>query len=191
MLVVICRAIESSQPVEEKESGGGVAALRMAEEPENVIFSYTDAQALEDGVLIEVSCAVNRVTRAVFDHFALPMGIEPVTGLMQFDFTPVTAAIRTVLGVTPDEDGWRKLLYEGKELWLVLMKYGGSRLCFPRTTDVRVVCGPLNCPDSFYLELSSKQFSTIMLLPQVLSRAGSRQLALIDICIHKLPFIVL
>jgi hypothetical protein len=35
---------------------GGVAALRMAEEPEKIIFEYTDAQAIEDGVLVEVSC---------------------------------------------------------------------------------------------------------------------------------------
>ena len=42
------------------------------QQPENVIFAYTDEQALEDGVLIEVSCAVNRVTRAVFDHLRVP-----------------------------------------------------------------------------------------------------------------------
>jgi hypothetical protein len=110
---------------------GGVAALRMAEEAENVIFSYTDAQALEDGVLIEVSCAVNRVTRAVFDHFARPMGNVPESGLMQYDFTPVTAAIRAVLGVTPDEDGWRQSKYEGKELWLVPNEVRGLTLMFP------------------------------------------------------------
>jgi hypothetical protein len=102
------------------------------QEPEEIIFEYTDAQALEDGVLVEVSCgAVNRVTRAVFDHFARPMGIVPASGLMQFDFTPVTAAIRTVLGVTPDEDGWRKSTYEGKELWLVPNEVRGLTLMFP------------------------------------------------------------
>jgi hypothetical protein len=101
----------------------------MAEEPENIIFEYTDAQAIEDGVLVEVRCgAVNRVTRAVFDHFARPMGIAPVE---QFDFTPVTAAIRAVLGVTPDEDGWRKSTYEGKELWLVPNEVRGLTLMFP------------------------------------------------------------
>ena len=101
------------------------------QEPDNVIYAYTDGQALEDGVLIEVNCAVNRVTRAVFDHFARPMGIEPASGLMQFDFTPVTAAIRSVLGVAHDEDGWRKITYEGKELWLVPNEVRGLTLMFP------------------------------------------------------------
>ncbi len=40
---------------------GGVTALRMAEESADIIIEYTDAQAIEDGVLVEVSCgAVNR-----------------------------------------------------------------------------------------------------------------------------------
>ena len=105
--------------MEEKESGGRVAALRMAEEPEKIIFEYTDAQALEDGVLVEISCgAVNRVTRAVFYHFARAMENSP-DGLEAFDTAPLMAAIRAVLGVMPDEDGWRQFTYEGKELWLV------------------------------------------------------------------------
>lgn len=50
---------------------------------------------------------------------------------MQFNFTPVTAAIRAVLGVAPDEDGWRKITYEGKELWLVPNEVRGLTLMFP------------------------------------------------------------
>src|SRR6266852_4916383 len=101
-------AIGSFQSLEENESGGKVAALRMAEESEEIISRYTDAQALEDGVLVEVSCgAVNRVTCAVFYHFARPMKNSP-DGLETFDTAPLMAAIRAVLGVMPDEDGWRK-----------------------------------------------------------------------------------
>jgi len=49
--------------------------------PENVIFAYTDAEALDDGVLVAIRHGpVNRVTRAVFDHFTASMGSSPVTG---------------------------------------------------------------------------------------------------------------
>jgi hypothetical protein len=103
----------------------------MAEESEKIIFEYTDAQAVEDGVLVEVSCgAVNRVTYAVFDHFARPLENE-LSGEVKFDLTPLTATIRAVLAVTPDEDGWRKSTYEGKELWLVPNEVQGLTLMFP------------------------------------------------------------
>lgn len=110
---------------------GWVAALRMAEESEKIIFEYTDVQALEDGVLVAVSCgAVNRVTSAVFKHFARPMGNLPASGAV-IDITPLTATIRAVLGVMPDEDGWRKSTYGGKELWLVPNEVRGLTLMFP------------------------------------------------------------
>jgi hypothetical protein len=49
-----------------EESGRTSSRRHMDQEPENVIFSYTDAQALEDGVLVAVDFApVNRVTRSV------------------------------------------------------------------------------------------------------------------------------
>jgi hypothetical protein len=103
----------------------------MAEETEEIISRYTDAQALEDGVLVEVSCgAVNRVTCAVFYHFARPMENSP-DGLEAFETAPLTAVIRAVHGVTPDEDGWRQSTYEGKELWLVPNEVHGLTLMFP------------------------------------------------------------
>jgi hypothetical protein len=103
----------------------------MADESENIIYEYTDAQALDDGVLVAVSCGgVNRVTYAVFVHYARPMENLP-GGEERFDLTPLTATIRAVLGVTPDEDGWRKSTYEGKELWLVPNEVRGLTLMFP------------------------------------------------------------
>ena len=103
----------------------------MAEESEEIITEYTDAQALEDGVLVELSCgAVNRVTCAVFYHFARPIENSP-DELEAFDITPLTATIRAVLGVTADEDGWRQSTYEGKELWLVPNEVHGLTLMFP------------------------------------------------------------
>ncbi len=110
---------------------GGVTALRMAEESAKIIYEYTDAQALEDGFLAEVSCgAVNRVTHAVFVHYARPMEILP-EGEVRFDVTPLMATIQAVLKETPDEDGWRKSTYEGKELWLVPNEVQGLTLMFP------------------------------------------------------------
>jgi hypothetical protein len=103
----------------------------MAEESEEIIDKYTDAQALEDGFLAEVSCGpVNRVTSAVFDHYARPMENLP-EGDVRFDITPLTATIQAVLEVTPDEDGWRKSTYEGKKLWLVPNEVRGLTLMFP------------------------------------------------------------
>ena len=105
--------------------------MRMAEESENIIYEYTDAQAIDDGVLAEVSCgAVNRVTSAVFYHFARPIENLP-EGEVRFDITPLTATIRVVLEVTPDEDGWRKSTYGGKELWLAPNEVRGLTLMFP------------------------------------------------------------
>ena len=105
--------------------------MRMADESANIIYEYTDAQAIEDGVLVEVSCgAVNRVTHAVFAHYARPMETLP-EGEVRFDITPLTATIIAVLRETPDEDGWRKSTYEGKELWLVPNEVQGLTLMFP------------------------------------------------------------
>ena len=104
----------------------GRAAARRMEEPE-IIDAYTDAQALEDGFLVKVEYdQVNRVTRAVFDHFARPMGSSAV-----MDITPVMAAIRTIQKLEADEDGWRSGTYEGKKLWLVPNEVERLTLMFP------------------------------------------------------------
>jgi hypothetical protein len=97
-----------------------------------VIVEYTDKQALEDGVLVSVpgEGRVNRVTRAVFDHFAKPMGSTPLGGPVT-DITALQDAIRAMLKIEPDEDAWRTGAYEGKELWLVPNEVGGLTLLFP------------------------------------------------------------
>ena len=102
----------------------------MDQEPE-VISRYTDAQALEDGVLVAVPFApVNRVTRSVFDHFARPIGTTPATGAV-IDITPVRKVIETMLAVEADEGGWRSGTYEGKDLWLIPNEVKGLTLMFP------------------------------------------------------------
>jgi len=95
------------------------------------ISVYTDAQGLEDGFLVAVPgpSGVNRVTRAVFDHFVEPMGTSPITGPVT-DITPLMDAIRAMLQVPPD-DGWRAGEYRGKRLWLIPNEVRGLTLMFP------------------------------------------------------------
>ncbi len=116
----------------EGENPAGRTAVRcMAQEPENIIASYTDAEALEDGVLVAMdSLPVNRVTRAVFDHFTSPMGTSPQSGVV-IDITPLRGVIQTMLKVEADEDGWRVGAYEGKQLWVVPNEVSGLTLMFP------------------------------------------------------------
>jgi hypothetical protein len=97
-----------------------------------VIVEYSDKQALEDGVLVSVSGEgkVNRVTRAVFDHFTKPVGSAPLTGEVT-DITRLQDAIRALLKLEPDQDAWRTGAHEGKELWLIPNEVGGLTLLFP------------------------------------------------------------
>ena len=97
-----------------------------------VISAYTDAQAIEDGVLVAVpgEGGVNRVTRAVFDHFTKPMGESDETNLVT-DITPLMEAIRTILKTPADKDGWRTTTHDERELWLIPNETGGLTLMFP------------------------------------------------------------
>jgi len=102
-----------------------------AQEPENVISAYTDTQALDDGVLVAIrSGPVNRVTRAVFDHFTVSMGSSPVTGPVT-DVGRLMRAVEAMLKLEADGDGWRTGSYDGKTLWPTPNEVGGLTLMFP------------------------------------------------------------
>ncbi len=104
----------------------------MTQEPENIIASYTDAEALEDGVLVAFDASpVNRVTRAVFDHFTQPLGTREIGGPPVIDLNPLQWAIEATVAWKPDKDGWRCGSYEGMELWLVPNEVNGLTLMFP------------------------------------------------------------
>ena len=103
--------------------------MRMVEDKESIIIDeYTDEQAIEDGVLVPLYLLpgvgpVNRVTRAVWVHFLgekKPKTLEPLLG-----------AIRAMLALSPDRDGWRMGTIQDKRLWLVPNEVGGSTLMFP------------------------------------------------------------
>jgi hypothetical protein len=101
-------------------------------EDDNVIVEYTDRQAVEDGVLVPVpgEGGVNRVTCAVFSCFTEHVGSLPITGPVT-DIGPLLGAIRAMLAIKPDADGWRTGTYQGKELWLLPNEIGGLTLMFP------------------------------------------------------------
>ena len=95
------------------------------------ISVYTDAQALDDGVLVAVpgEGGVNRVTRAVFDHFTESLGASTITGTVT-NIGPLMDAVRAMLAIDPD-DGWRMGDYAGKRLWLIPNEVDGLTLMFP------------------------------------------------------------
>lgn len=98
----------------------------------NVIFAYTDAEAVEDGVLVRWNgpAKVNRITRAVFDHFTEAMGESPMTGPVT-DVTRLAKAVEAIVKQKEDKDGWRTGTVDGRELWLVPNEIGGLTLVFP------------------------------------------------------------
>ncbi len=99
---------------------------------DEIIHRYDDRQAVEDGVLVDFpgKGGVNRITRAVFDHFTQPMGNSPLTGPVT-NITPLQKAIQAMLRMPPDEHGWRTGTCEGKMLWLVPNEVRGLTLMFP------------------------------------------------------------
>lgn len=98
----------------------------------NLIYAYTDADAINDGVLVPWAGPekVNRITRAVFDHFTKAMGSSPLTGPVT-DVGRLAGAIEAMVKIGPDEDGWRTGAFDGRELWLVPNEVGGLTLMFP------------------------------------------------------------
>jgi hypothetical protein len=101
------------------------------QEPENVIDSYTDAEGLKDGALVAMDALpVNRVTRAVFDHFTRRMGSSPLTGVVT-DITPLRRVIQAMLAVEADANGRRAGAHWGKRLFLVPNEVSGLTLMFP------------------------------------------------------------
>ena len=95
------------------------------------ISTYTDQQALQDGILVAIpgDGGVNRVTRAVFNHFTESLGTSPITGTVT-NITPLMDAICAMLRIEPD-DGWRTGLHQDRELWLIPNELGGLTLMFP------------------------------------------------------------
>lgn len=98
----------------------------MVFKPEDVVYSYTDEQALSDGVLVDVRgiapFPINRATRAVWDAFTQPMGkmpstlgASPVTNTTRFSRLAEEVGKRIKAGDL--KDGWVVMQFEGRDIW--------------------------------------------------------------------------
>lgn len=120
-----------------------------------VIHTYGDAQALEDGELVDLSAKVRRIgdlgripgvrydnarcTRSIFATFAELARKRPDTKPDDVDETAVNASAilwHAVARRIPDEDGWRKTrAIDGTEdlgeVWLIPNELEGLTLMFP------------------------------------------------------------
>ena len=102
-------------------------------DPEDVIYAYTDSEALSDGVLADVSALglrtpngrpVNRITASI----AGMIGIDPSPGPQ----TPDLPKLRAMVAACGREsEGWFIGQYDGTKLWLVDNEVGGFTLMLP------------------------------------------------------------
>ena len=105
----------------------------MVFKPEDVIYAYTDSNALEDGVLADVSALglrtpkgapVNRITASI----VVMIGIDASPGPKKPDL-PKLRAMVTSCG--RESKGWFVGEYDGTKLWLVDNEVGGYTLMLP------------------------------------------------------------
>jgi len=95
-------------------------------EEADLIYAYSDEQAVEDGVLVRAGgvlpCPFNRVTRAVWDVFTQPIGKMPqgLGGSPVINTTQISqlgeAVNRKYLAGQLTE-GWVVLEFEGRKIW--------------------------------------------------------------------------
>ena len=92
----------------------------------DIIYAYTDNQAVEDGVLVNAQgvlpCPFNRVTRAVWDAFTQPigklpkrLGEVPVTNTTQI--SQLGEAVNRKYKAGDLTEGWVVLEFEGRKIW--------------------------------------------------------------------------
>jgi hypothetical protein len=91
-----------------------------------IIHSYSDADALDDGVLVALPFGGlgARATAAVVADHAPKIG-----GVLQ-DFTKIRALWDQLKAVAPD-DGWHVAVIEGQTFWLIPNEVGGLTLMYP------------------------------------------------------------
>jgi len=101
---------------------------RKVEEQWEVVSSYPDQEAVDDGVLVVVNGEgrVNRVTRAVFDKYTEELGGGVVT-----DCTNLLNEIIPHMVAQPMDREWRVAEWEKEKLWLLPNEVSGYTLMFP------------------------------------------------------------
>lgn len=97
-----------------------------------VISTYTDAQALDDGVLVDVrgvlpaAWNVNRATRALWSAYT-----ETIGGVMT-NITRFVQAMKAAWSNAREDDGWRiGTAPDGQTVWFVPNEVGGMTAMFP------------------------------------------------------------
>jgi len=94
----------------------------------DIVYAYTDEQAVEDGVLVRAEGVLpypfNRVTRAVWDAFTQPIGKlpkrlggVPVTNTTQI--SQLGEAVNRKYKAGELTEGWVVLEFEGRTIWAV------------------------------------------------------------------------
>ena len=89
----------------------------------DIVYAYTDEQAVEDGVLVRTEgvlpCPFNRVTRAVWDAFTQPVGKMPggVTVTNTTQIYQLGEAVNRKFKAGELTEGWVVLEFEGHKIW--------------------------------------------------------------------------
>ena len=93
-----------------------------------VISSYSDQEAVDDGVVVVVTAEgrVNRVTAAVFDRYTEQLGGGVVT-----DCTKLLGEVIPFMVAQPMYREWRVAEWEKEKLWLLPNEVDGYTLMFP------------------------------------------------------------
>ena len=86
----------------------------------DIIYAYTDEQAVDDGVLVRAEgvlpCPFNRVTRAVWDTFTGKIG----SGLVMTNVTKLAQlgnAVYEKFQKKEFTEGWVVMEFEGHKIW--------------------------------------------------------------------------
>ncbi len=96
----------------------------------NVIFSYTDAQAVEDGVLFDVTpYTVDKVNRVTASVYALLDGFDKPGEVPKLYREMEDHALRA-LSQSKDKE-LVEFTYRDKTLWLMDNETGGRTIMFP------------------------------------------------------------
>ncbi len=108
---------------------------------EAIVYSYTDEDAIEDGVLVDVHSMapfpINRATRALWDEFTRPLGklpdslgASPITDATRF--LQLAELVARKISAGELVEGWVVIEdYEGRKIWAMPNEVSGWTMMFP------------------------------------------------------------
>lgn len=106
--------------------------------PNDVVFTYSDADALRDGVLIAIS-AVHRATRAVWDYVYDECTDRTLEEPKRLNSTraQITSLVNSLESIAKEiwdkniDGGIATTMHFGKKMWLIPNENDGMTLMFP------------------------------------------------------------